>query len=761
MPDETTTLSAEEQKSLQSPKPILETMEDEKLGKWIRGRWDRLNNQEEERACELKANLYRWLGYPFIQPHPTQRNRLFLPPTRKNPQPKGDNQIERGVDRYVAQVTADAPVLEAIPGPGGEDEDDDATEGATHAIRGEWQRLKNNAQLKKLMLSAAIFRSAFKHYYIEPGPKRRATKKRRGKAGAIEEYPVDRDGAEVDDESLAAEVGDDQLANEVLSAFQVRWTDGYNYAHDAPEVMVGRLPTLREVYQLHPEARKIKLSELLTDTPRDADEYLRDLSGKSGATAYKPTTTAHAEPEEGQTGEGLEREDGESPFLDRKVFHLLYYRRKDELYPKGYRCVIVGKVAVDRGDLDAFGDIIPVAHYKILHSPIEKYGRSIVDVLRAAQDQLDFLDGHIMRWLQSLRDRYFVHTNTDVNAVDLNQPHDTIIPWSGAVAPTRVGAPTMPNAIAEWHDRKQRSFDDKLGIHESGRGLHVPGVQSGQHVAQLRVGDETILSLTRDEITIGVEQEGRIILHAVRKLWSFKRQVRYFGPDKEYVARALAAADISGTADVQLVQGSLLMITPAQRSQIMSELVQTKLLQPEDVRKSLPTADIGGFSLAEDPHYMRARRQGARFLDGPPAELVETLELLDTRMAALTEATQQLAGDPLLLEPAVQMLEGLRAQREDLIAQFDFEHHPYEEAPDIARVHFREHARALSRARVERFPEFWIQLFERHTVLEGQLAGMLPAAQPAAAQQPPAAGAPAQQPGAAPEAPAAQLQAVG
>jgi len=714
-------ITDEEEREATKAKPVLLSMDTERLGKWVRSRWDRLNKQEEERAVELKVNYLRWKGYPFVEAHPNDRSKLFLPPGRKNAKPQGHNRIERGVDRYVAQITVDEPLLEAIPGPGAEDEDDDATEAATFAIRGEWQRLNNNTKMKKRMFSAAIYRSAFVHYFWSPA------------VGSTQTKP-----SEGEDEEEKTPEPKGHIDNEELTAFQVRWSNGYDYAHDAPEVMIGRLVTLRDLFELYPEARSLKLTDLSHEPPPDASEYLEDLSGKSGSTEFREGSSETGPDDGDLTGEDL---GGESPLLDRKVFHLIYYRHRSATYPEGFFCHVVGKAVPSdksRGTLRKFEGRPPIAHYKFLHHPVDKYGRSLVDILRATQDMLDWVNGQVLRYLQSLRSRYFVHITTDVNRRDLESAQDTVIPWSGNQPPQRETPPQMPGALFEWTDRVGQAFADDLGIHESARGIHVPGVQSGEHVAQLRVGDETILGLTRDQMVEGLQQEGRVILRMIKNFWSEERQVAYFGRDKPYVARAFRGSDFDQTGDVMLVRGTLLMISPQQRAQIMSQMVSLNLLQPEEVRQFMPTNDVAGFRLQEDPHFMRARRQNERFLVGPPEEITSAVERIEGQMEEVASVMGNLSdqvesgeteADPRLalgLELLTQRANELEEQRVATINQVGFEHRGYESSPFIARTHFFEHAKALARARTRRFPAWWVELFERHAIEEGIIAGLVP-----------------------------------
>jgi len=407
------------------------------------------------------------------------------------------------------------------------------------------------------------------------------------------------------------------------------------------------------------------------------------------------------------------------------VFLLYHFVKQNRQYKDGFQACIAGKHLVSRGKLK-YG-IIPVAHFKFLEEVADRMGIALVDILRDPQELLDFVNGQILRYLQSLKRRWFVPMHSGVKARDLLNPTRSIIEYNpNAGAPTPEVQSEIPNSLVDWSDRFERAYDDEAGMHDTMRGKHVPGVSSGRHAEALRSGDETLLGLSRTQMKVGLEAGSRVLLQIAKKEWTRERRVRYLGDDREYVELAFAGSDIGDTSKVQLKRSTLLMITPAQKLEILFGYAEMQAITPEELRR---------ISLTEDPHYKRARRQNHRFLAGPPKKLVRAFEDFQKKTQMLQEQVGRLQQaaifivDPMQaqsIQPALTQidmeLQGAEQEWQSQLMAHAPSHRPWEDDPAIARIHAVEHQRALASDKTERFPEWWVELFEQHAVLEYTLA---------------------------------------
>lgn len=689
---------------------------------YVRKRWDRLEKVQKKRLAEIKVNYLRYQGNAFVQIHPTDTNRVFMPPGSTAKRAPTINKIKRTVHRYVAQITADEPVMEGQPS-SHKTEARDAAESATFALRGEWQRMKLTQELQRVVHFSSIMRSGFWFFDWDAmaGGKQKATKFFTNELGERVLMDVDASGKPVDDPTKAAEIRQGDMCVEVLTPANVRW-EGSRYAHDADEVMIGKVLTLRKFYEAYPKAKEVKLDQIIGkyEKPIDGVEWLEDFRAETPEGTNQDTFDTELQ----RTGSDLLDSDN---VLDENILVIQYFRPRSREYSEGVQVTIAGDYMVDRRALRYTR--IPIVQFKMLDEVGDPLGHSLVDMIREPQELLDFVNGQILRYLQMMKRRWFVPMHSGVKTRDLMSPTRSVIEFNPqAGQPIPEVQPEIPNSMVKFVDRFDQEFDDMSGIHDTLQGKHVPGVSSGRHAEALRSGDETLLGLTRTQVKLSLEIAAEIMLGIMQKEWKTERRVRYFGDDREYLDRAFKGTDFGATGKMVLKNSTLLMLTPAQRLDTIMSLAEAGALSAEEIRQLAPLGDVMGISLTEDVHYQRARRQNNRFLAGPPKELLkyrkeyeESLEALERQQKDL-DRMAMLGGDEQVVAVAHQSVQDGLAMAEmvwtEALDKYAFEHRPWEDRSDIARIHAQVHANALAEQKVERFPDWWVEIFEDHCRLE-------------------------------------------
>jgi hypothetical protein len=716
------------------------------LARYVKRRWDRLEKAQRLRLAELKVNWLRYKGESFVQVHPSNPNEVFFPPGSRGRRAPTINKIKRTVHRYVAQVTADDPIIEGMPA-SHRDEDRDAAEAATAALRGEWQRMHLSTKLRRTMNFAAVMRSAFWFIQWDPraGGKQKAQKFFRTDRGDRVLMYVDKDGNKVEDPSKAATIMAGDIRVDVLTPANVRWSNGI-YAHEADEVMVGEMLRLRELYDAYPKTREVKLSALGVggyEQPLNSTEWLEDIRGETPMGMRRE----FSDEELSRIGNDIPEDDN---LLDEQLLVIHYYRKSDRTHPMGLQCAAAGDWQLYKPRPLRYGKF-QLVHFKLLDEMDDPLGLGLVDLLKDPQELLDFVNGQILRYLQMLKRRWFVPLHSGVKARDLMSPTRSIIEYNPqAGPPVPEVQPEIPNSMVTFVERFDTEFDDQAGIHDTLQGKHVPGVSSGRHAEALRSGDETLLGLTRDQMKMSLETASEVMLAIMQKEWKQERRVRFLGDDREYVDVAFKSTDFGQTGKCVLKNSTLLMLTPAQRMETIMALAEAGALGADEVRQLAPLGDVMGISLAEDVHYQRARRQSARFLLGPPKALKaarkrydEALEDLEKQRALIDARAMAGPIDDTALAVATQNIEDGLAMAElewtETLDKYAFDHRKWEDKKDIAAIHAAVHAEALAQAKVDRFDEWWVQLFEDHAVLEYELGFpelVMEAAQVQAATQP-------------------------
>ena len=711
-------------KAAREGEPYLKSVSLATLAEYVNRRWHRLDKRAKNTLAELKVNYMRFKGDQTARVSRREKDRVFSARKLKRRIPTM-NVMQRTIHAYVAQIVSDDPVMQAVP-VSHDDEDRDAAEAASEALRGEWQRLKLRHRLQSSVLRSAIYRSVFWFFQWddEAGGKEVARKFFLDERGERVLLPVGSDGEPVEDIEQAAKLKKGHICVSDKNPASVRW-EGMCYAHEAPELMVGEVMKLSQLYEMHPESRKVKIEHLLpvyNSATRDMSEWVSSME-------LAPVSRQKYSGEAASlTGEQLP--DGDS-VLDEMVHVIHYFRRPGRTYGEGFHGIVCGRYVLFRGDL-RYG-LVPVVQLRCLDEPGDAMGVSMVDILRNGQEIMDRMDTQTLRIVQAAaRRRYILPSGVDVDGRDFSSPTTSVIRAPDGVKPTVENPIDIPNSLHQNAARLDRKFEDLSGLHPTLRGKHEPGVTSGRHAEALRLGGQTLLSLTAKELQEALEYVGKVKLAMIKKEWSTERRVRYFGSDREYVDKAFMATDFGETEDVMLSPDSLRMLTPAQKMERILSMYEAGVIDSERVRHLLPNADDSGISTPEQPHYMRARRQNARFLKGPPRELIEAREVYDAVTEQLrTEVNDlQAAGAigalrDISLNVAVQRIQQRTAQVEaewsEMLDKYSFSHGVWEDDPDIAKIHAHEHARALGRAKVRRFPEWWQDLFAQHARLEYEL----------------------------------------
>jgi hypothetical protein len=721
-------------------RPTLLTLEKPKAAKAVRHFWDKWKETADRLQAQLKVNKLRYEGHPWAQVDPLDERRVHLPPeTMEATLPPVLNRIERACDRYAAQIMADQPVMEGVPA-SHEDEDRDAAEATTHLLAGEFERARLLTKVKRVLLMSTVYRSSFVRVDWDPeeggmvaAQKFLPKQDNQGAERQVLTYIRRENGQDIEVKTAdeATQIWQGNTVFHVGSPMNVRFRGGL-YAHSAKEAAWGELVPLRDVFDAYPDLRNKNVGRLLAAVPPDAEEFLEDLRG----TAELHTRDLElSESDMEMAGDDLygERDD----LLDHPAFVLRYWHKKSRQYTAGADITLVGKVIADRREL-RWG-LIPLAQFKCLPSLTDRMGRALVDVVKDAQTLLDFVNASILQLLRvTARKRYFLQYGTMVNQQELESQSGAVIYYNGQNPPTPEQPGEVPNTVIEFVDRYRQDFDDMTGIHETAQGRHVPGVTSGRHAEALRSGDETMLGLTRAEVEEGLTALSRIMVAAIKKEWGAPRRVRYLRSDRAYIEKHFAGADIGGTTDVILKKGTLLMMTPQQKTETIYGLAQMGFLGPEDLRRLLPLVDVAGLSLSEDAHYIRARRMVERFLEGPPEALMQLFQQFEQASAgldaAVAEADQILPQVPAQMIPLIEEREVmLAAQLQELEMQWMMELQKYSPVQDvidadpmIAGVVYTECAAAVANEKVETLPVWWVEPFKMFTQMEGIMAGRIP-----------------------------------
>jgi hypothetical protein len=189
-------------------------------------------------------------------------------------------------------------------------------------------------------------------------------------------------------------------------------------------------------------------------------------------------------------------------------------------------------------------------------------------------------------------------------------------------------------------------MDDHAMMQETGPRGEVPGVNSGRQAAIVTQNAMASLSEIRQNIERAYIRACRIQAQQIRTGYTIPQQISWTGEDGQHHQKWWSGSDLRGTADFQLKQGSLSMMTPEQK---MNMAIQFKQLgvydQNPDLFYDALTSTLGPVvGLQEDPSRVRIKRQLASWSNGPPPSWLQRKQA----EAAAAQASQMaaMAGPP-------------------------------------------------------------------------------------------------------------------
>ncbi len=195
------------------------------------------------------------------------------------------------------------------------------------------------------------------------------------------------------------------------------------------------------------------------------------------------------------------------------------------------------------------------------------------------------------------------------------------------------------------------------------------------------------------------------------------------------------------------------MLTPAQKLETLFGYFEMQAINQDELRRLAPLADTAGVSVTEDPHYQKARREGFKFMQGPPEELKAArdeyesdLEFVQRQLADVQAAVTEGAGSTEESEEDVSIamaqvqanMQAVEQAWQAEVARYLPQMQPWEADPAVSQVHITEHMSVLARDKVNRMPPWWVQPFMAHLQQHQDAIAQMQQAQQQQGQQQPA-----------------------
>lgn len=505
---------------------------------------------------------------------------------------------------------------------------------------------------------------------------------------------VAKDGTLVDDQNEAAERWAPGLRREILTGRNLRFLPHTaEDIWDTDGVVIGSFLAWREVKGMFPALRQMdheKRKKLFAFKPEQADDILPADRGARPGEIVK---------------------DNEDETL---VFVLTVYYEACDDYPDGCYfmsladCYVAHRqkwVAEIDGKTKSL--LIPITQYKQWDEGQDSpYGVGTMQItgpgneIRAAQIGAWF--DHLERFNNP---RQFVPTNSILQPKYQHLPRGEMVPINPGGEPFFEEVPEFPRDAKELFNVMTQEMDASVSLGPTAQGLETSDVKSGRHafavISQVHAG----LSELKQNIERGYVRACQIELQLIQAFYSVPRQMRWQGEDGMHRQKAWQGADLSDSTDVRIKPGTMTLLTPAAKWQLLrSFYIEDQIMPPNEYRDAIADTLSGAIRLEDDPFRMRVKRQIAAWKEQPEGGV---------------QPTQTLAPDPLTGMPMPQMGPDPRAVQ--IWAPV-----PSDMLPDVAAMRLNEIGKLMASTAYERADPMWRMAVDLE-FQNMQLAAMPPA----------------------------------
>jgi hypothetical protein len=326
-----------------------------------------------------------------------------------------------------------------------------------------------------------------------------------------------------------------------------------------------------------------------------------------------------------------------SQSLQRHALVKEYYELPSKRYPYGRMIVVAGNKTLYAGVLpyNVGEDGEPTFPFvRAVSIPVvgSFWGKSVVERCIPIQRRYNALRNRKAEYLNLVTiGQWYSPDGVVEDESVLNNEPGNIIRYrniGNGVKPEPVVFPSLPQSFEMENQTLMQEFTAVSGVSELSRFSEAPsGVKSGIALSIANEQDDTRISMTTNQLEISSVELGKKWLRLYRQFTQEPRIIRYVGNASDIDVLYWEASDLKSD-DVIIDNSSALAETPAQRRQMVFDLIQTGLFNRpetnpytnEGVRKILQMLEFGhwegGVDEDETLQEQKAKRENRQMLDG-------------------------------------------------------------------------------------------------------------------------------------------------
>jgi hypothetical protein len=230
---------------------------------------------------------------------------------------------------------------------------------------------------------------------------------------------------------------------------------------------------------------------------------------------------------------------------------------------------------------------------KFEHIPTGRfYADSIIVDLVPIQREYNRTRGQMIEAKNRMAHPQLIAAEGSIDASKITtEPGQVILYKLGFPAPAPLPLQNLPPYVVEEVSRLLLDFEDISGQHQVSKGQVPPGVTAATAISFLQEQDESMLSITFQNIEEGFEKIGYQTLCYVKQYWDTPRTVKVVGRDGQFNVIAFQGADLRSNTDIRIEAGSALPTSKSAKQALLMDLMSQGFIPPE---KGLELMDVGG-----------------------------------------------------------------------------------------------------------------------------------------------------------------------
>jgi len=395
-----------------------------------------------------------------------------------------------------------------------------------------------------------------------------------------------------------------------------------------------------------------------------------------------------------------------------------------EFLPNGGMFTIIGDTIVQ------FMEGNPYLHQqypfvKFPHIPTGRfYADSIINDLVPIQREYNRSRGQIIENKNKMAHLQLLAAEGSIDASRITTEPGQVIQYKlGFPPPEPMPLQNLPPFVMEEIERLLLDFEDISGQHQVSKGQVPPGVTAATAISFLQEQDESMLSVTFDEIEDGFEKIGYQTLCYVKQYWDTPRTVRAVGKDQQFNVRSFAGADLRDNTDIRVEAGSSLPTSKSAKQALLMDLMAQGFIPPE---KGLELMEVGGVqrlyeeiqtdSAQATRENMRMSAATEQMIDEYYGTFVEKDPLTEQPLVDPVTGTPKLI-DPNSGEPLVDPMTGEPMPPPLIVPVNSYDNH---------EIHIQVHNNFRKSQEFEELPQSTKDLFEEHVNQHMMSLGMPP-----------------------------------